>query len=95
MEGNTPPYCQKATDNNFPLNIKELVQEKQRARRVWQRTRDPYEGISADSPLDSMLISKASKMRPLIITSKIWNPMTIHYGELPRNSKDQRLQFLH
>jgi predicted component of type VI protein secretion system len=39
----TSPYCQKATDNNLPLRIKELVQERRRARRMWQRTRDPYE----------------------------------------------------
>jgi hypothetical protein len=37
----TPPYSRRATDNNLPLRIKELVQEKRRARRVWQYTRDP------------------------------------------------------
>jgi hypothetical protein len=37
----TPPHCPKATDTNLPLRIKELVQDKRRARRVWHCTRDP------------------------------------------------------
>jgi hypothetical protein len=37
----TPPSHQKLPDTNLPLIIKELVLEKRRARRIWQRTRQP------------------------------------------------------
>jgi hypothetical protein len=37
----TPPPRQKPSDNNLPLRIKEMVQEKRRARRIWQHTRNP------------------------------------------------------
>jgi hypothetical protein len=51
--------------------------------------------ISTDLLTNFMPPSKTSKIRPSIITLKTWNTMTILYGELPRNSKEQRLQYLH
>jgi non-homologous end joining protein Ku len=37
---NTKPYTYKTVDNNYLLEIRELVRDKRRARRKWQTTRN-------------------------------------------------------
>lgn len=38
---NTKPFTYRTVGNNYPLEIRELVKDKRRARRRWQQSRDP------------------------------------------------------
>lgn len=38
---NTKEYTHRTVGNNYPMEIREMVKEKRKARRKWQQTRDP------------------------------------------------------
>lgn len=41
QHGNTKEFTHRTVGNNDPIKVKEVVKGKRRARRRWQRTRDP------------------------------------------------------
>jgi hypothetical protein len=73
--------------------IRELIHEKRRARRRWQKSRNPLDKRTkqANSNLRSAITSQ--KMRRSKLTLLTYHLTTTHYGKPQRNIKDQQLLY--